>query len=86
MERSDQIHPSLFSFRVYTSHYSLQGGDKVYLDNTFRHGANVALMLADILLSRVPLVSYHVQVSVGNCKTALKAEASWVRSQGHVPV
>lgn len=36
---------------------------KVQLDDVFRHGVNAVLMLLDYLLSRAPVVSYHVQVN-----------------------
>ena len=32
------------------------------LDNPLRHGGNVVIMLTDVMISRFPVVSYHLQV------------------------
>ena len=42
-----------------------KGGSTVYVDSPLKHGGNVAVMLADLGLSRLPVVSSHVQVGRG---------------------
>ena len=37
-------------------------GDKMLLGNPLKHGVSALLLLVEVFLSRVPLVSYHVQV------------------------
>jgi hypothetical protein len=37
-------------------------GSGIRLDNPFKHGVSAGLLLLDLALSRVPLISYHIQV------------------------
>jgi len=40
----------------------------VSADNIMKHGTNNAVILLDVVLSRIPFVSYHFQVSsFGTC-------------------
>ncbi len=41
---------------------ALAGNGNRRVDNILKHGTNNALILLDIVLSRVPFVSYHFQV------------------------
>lgn len=41
-------------------HDDLQG--QISPDNLLKHGINNGVILADVLLTRVPFVSYHFQV------------------------
>ena len=41
---------------------ALAGSGGVSADNVLKHGANNAMILLDVVLSRVPFVSYHFQV------------------------
>jgi hypothetical protein len=40
-------------------------GSGIRLDNPFKHGVSAGLLLLDLALSRVPLISYHIQVCQG---------------------
>lgn len=42
-------------------------GNHVEFDNVMRHGLNVVVLFGDLFLSRIPVVSYHYEVS--NLKT-----------------
>jgi hypothetical protein len=37
-------------------------GSELRFDNPVKHGASALLLLGDVLLSRTPVVSYHLQV------------------------
>lgn len=37
-------------------------GETIRVDNVSRHGVNVIFMLGDLVLSKVPICSYHLQV------------------------
>jgi hypothetical protein len=37
-------------------------GSGIRLDNPFKHGMSAGLLLLDLAMSRVPLISYHIQV------------------------
>lgn len=37
-------------------------GETPEADNIFRHGINVVILLVELVLSRIPIVSYHLQV------------------------
>jgi hypothetical protein len=39
-------------------------GEALRFDNPIKHGASSLLLLLDVALSRVPLVSYHLQVVI----------------------
>lgn len=45
-------------------------GSDIRLDNPFKHGVSAALLLLDLALSRMPLVSYHIQVTLYELATA----------------
>ena len=36
--------------------------DGIKIDSVFKYGANVVVILLDLLLSRIPIVTYHFQV------------------------
>jgi hypothetical protein len=40
-------------------------GEYLRFDNPIKHGASAFLLLVELLVSRTPLVSYHVQVRAG---------------------
>jgi hypothetical protein len=37
-------------------------GSGIRVDNPFKHGVSAGLLLLDLAISRVPLISYHIQV------------------------
>lgn len=41
-------------------------GSSIRLDNPFKHGVSAALMLLDLAVSRLPLISFHIQVSASS--------------------
>lgn len=47
-------------------------GTPVRVDNPFKHGVSALLLLGDLALSRVPLVSYHIQVRAGGRRESLR--------------
>ena len=47
----------------------------VTADNVMKHGANNGVILGDVLLSRVPFVSYHFQVCAYTLVELLEADA-----------
>eukprot|EP00210_Caulerpa_lentillifera_P009454 g9014.t1 len=55
---SSSIFLSIFYWTV------LYDGSNVKLDDAMRHGINVLLLLIDLLMSRIPIISYHFQVSL----------------------
>jgi hypothetical protein len=46
-------------------------GEPLRFDNPIKHGASSLLLLLDVALSRVPLVSYHLQVVIAYGSTYL---------------
>jgi hypothetical protein len=42
-------------------------GSELRFDNPIKHGASSLLLLLDVAVSRMPLVSFHVQVSWQCC-------------------
>ena len=43
------------------SYWIWPGGGAITADNVIKHGVNNAVIVGDILLSRMPIVSYHYQ-------------------------
>lgn len=43
-------------------------GVDLRFDNPVKHGASSLLLLLDVAMSRVPLVSYHLQVRSNSCR------------------
>ncbi|GMH40961.1 hypothetical protein BSKO_08865 [Bryopsis sp. KO-2023] len=48
----------------------------LHLDNVFRHGVNVVVMLGELIISRLPIVSYHLQIPIAF--TSVYAVFFWV--------
>ena len=52
------------SLTVTAFYWGLSSYQNLYLDNVIRHGGNVPLLLADLLVSRMPITSNHLPVSL----------------------
>jgi hypothetical protein len=55
-------------------------GSGIRLENPFKHGVSAGLLLLDLALSRVPLVSYHIQVRRQTVQAAAEATHAVVKT------